>query len=61
MENLKRLIRFPGIGMYLRVIFRNADKELKDKMNIWFLKLKLCLYYENYYLEDIVLSAQGIV
>lgn len=61
MENLKRLIRFPVIGMYLRVIFRNADKELKDKMNIWFLKLKLCLYCENYYLEDIVLSAQGIV
>ena len=53
--------RFPVIGMYLRVIFRKADKELKDKMNIWFLKLKLCLYYENYYLEDIILGAQGIV
>lgn len=53
--------RFPIMGMYLRVIFRKAEMELKDKMNIWFLKLKLCLYYENYYLEDMVLSAQGIV
>lgn len=48
--------KFPVMGMYLRVIFRKAEDKLKDSIIIWMLKLKLSLYYENYYLEDMILS-----
>lgn len=50
----------PELGMYLRVVARKADEKLKESISIWFLKLKMCLYYDNYYLEDIVLSVGEI-
>ena len=56
MDDNYLLERFPAMGMCLRVIFRKADEKLKDSIIIWTLKLKLSLYYNNYYLEDIILS-----
>lgn len=47
---------FPKLGMFLRVIYRKGSVELKDDINIWFLHLKSSKYYDNFYLEDMVLN-----
>lgn len=46
----------PSIGMYLRVIYRKCDDDLKDEINNWVKDLERENYYNSYYLEDIVLS-----
>ena len=46
----------PSIGMYLRVSYRKGDDIVKGEVNSWIEELKKDNYYNNYYLEDIILS-----
>lgn len=48
--------KFPYIGLALRVIYRKSDNQTKLEINEWISKLELDNYYNNLYLEDIVLS-----
>ena len=43
------------MGMLLRIVYRKADNELKTEINNWKQELKDHNYYDNYYLEDIIL------
>lgn len=47
---------FPTMGMFLRVINRKSNDELKTLINKWCNHLKENNYYNNYYLEDIILG-----
>ena len=51
----------PKIGMFLRVTYRKADESIKEKINEWVSKLQLENFYNNYYLEDIMLSIKSIL
>ena len=51
---------FPTIGMFLRVTYRKADNNLMGTINDWLLKLHSNNYYDNYYLEDIVLNTFAV-
>ncbi|NLA32827.1 MAG: hypothetical protein GX864_02670 [Mollicutes bacterium] len=44
------------IGMYLRIIIRKSTEILKNEINEWKQNLEENNYYNNIYLEDIVLS-----
>ncbi len=46
----------PKIGMFLRVIYRKSNKSLKDSINSWTKSLEKEDYYNNVYLEDIILT-----
>lgn len=46
----------PRIGMFLRVMYRKANIEIKNEINNWINSLKQINYYNNYYLEDTILS-----
>lgn len=46
----------PTIGMYLRVTYRKANDTIKKQIEQWMLELEKEKYYNNYYLEDIILS-----
>lgn len=46
----------PSIGMYLRVSYRKGDNIVKEEVNSWIEELEKENYYNNYYLEDIILS-----
>ena len=46
----------PSIGMYLRVSYRKGDDIVKGEVNSWIEELKKDNYYNNYYLEDIILN-----
>lgn len=50
----------PNIGMFLRVIYRKSDEQLKEKINEWIAELEAQNFYNNYYLEDIMLSIKSI-
>lgn len=50
----------PSIGMFLSVIYRKSDNQIKEKINEWISELKLKNFYDNYYLEDIMLSIKNI-
>ena len=45
-----------SIGMYLRVSYRKGDNIVKEEVNSWIEELEKENYYNNYYLEDIILS-----
>lgn len=47
---------FPLIGMNLRIVYRKSSEEQKTIINKWIEKLESNDYYENIYLEDIVLT-----
>lgn len=47
---------FPNLGMYLRIIYRKVDEKGKNDIDNWILKLNSANYYDNCYLEDIILS-----
>ena len=47
---------FPNLGMYLRIIYRKVDEKGKNDIDNWILKLDSANYYDNCYLEDIILS-----
>lgn len=46
---------FSKLGMFLRIINRKCDEELKQEITDWCIKLEDQNYYNNFYLEDIVL------
>lgn len=46
----------PSIGMFLRVAYRKAGDETKAEITAWINELEKENYYNNYYLEDIVLN-----
>ena len=46
----------PKIGMFLRVIFRKSTKVVKDNINTLIKDLEKVDYYNNVYLEDIILT-----
>lgn len=46
----------PKIGMFLRVIYRKCDSMTKDNINKWIENLERNNCYNNYYLEDIIVS-----
>lgn len=46
----------PSIGMFLRVAYRKANEEIKEEISTWVNSLEQDNYYNNYYLEDIVLN-----
>ena len=47
---------FPLIGMNLRIVYRKSSDDQKNIINKWIEKLESNDYYENIYLEDIVLT-----
>lgn len=46
----------PNIGMFLRVTYRKANDDIKQEILSWVNKLEKEYYYNNYYLEDIMLN-----
>lgn len=48
------------IGMYLRILYRKANDELKKEVENWIKTLVDNNYYDNYYLEDIIITAQNV-
>lgn len=57
LNNWQELINsFPLLAMYLRIIYRKSDEELKTTIDIWMKILKKRNYYDCVYLEDIVLE-----
>lgn len=47
---------FPKIGMFLRVVYRKSNKALKDKINALIKEIEKADYYNNVYLEDVILT-----
>lgn len=47
---------FAVVGMYLRIIYRKGNKEVKDLLLDWIKILEENGYYDNVYLEDAVCS-----
>lgn len=48
----------PVIGMLLRIIYRKANDETINDINIWINKLEKNNYYGSLYLEDTILSVK---
>ena len=48
----------PVIGMLLRIIYRKANNETINDINIWINKLEKNNYYGSLYLEDTILSVK---
>jgi len=52
---------FPKLGMFMRITYRKGDDKVRDNINEWVNHLKEINYYDNCYLEDIILSTlQGV-
>ena len=51
---------FPVISMYLRVIYRKCDNNLKEKMNSWIEELQKNNYYNNLFLEDAIIMIMDV-
>lgn len=49
------LQKIPLLGMYLRIINRKCDMKLKNKIEEWTEILKDNNYYDNLYLEDMII------
>ena len=47
--------QFPYLGMFLRIIYRKCDFSLRKDIKNWTLELESKNYYNNLYLEDIVI------
>ena len=48
----------PNIGMLLRVTYRKSNEHIKNKIKEWICELQAQNFYNNYYLEDIILSVK---
>ena len=46
--------QFPTLGMLLRIIYRKCDEKTKQDLQSWIIELENNNYYNNLYLEDIV-------
>lgn len=60
LNNSELLEIFPHLGMNLRVIFRKADDNLEQIISEWFVNLIKNNFYQNLYLEDIILTITNI-
>ena len=49
----------PLMGMFLRVVDRKINNDDKIELLEWINKLKSNNYYDNYYLEDVILSVEN--
>ena len=47
---------YPSLGMYLRIIYRKCNVTLQTVINKWIKDLKAKEYYNNIYLEDIIIT-----
>lgn len=47
---------FPKLGMFMRITYRKGDDKVRDNINEWVNHLKENNYYDNCYLEDMILS-----
>lgn len=46
----------PSVGMYLRVTYRKSNDDIRNEIKNWVMELEKENYYNNYYLEDIILN-----
>ena len=46
------------LGMFLRITYRKSNEEVKNSIDEWINMLKNKNFYNNYYLEDIMLSVK---
>ena len=53
-------IYYQALECFLRVTYRKSDEQIKEKINEWISELELKNFYNNYYLEDIMLSIKSI-
>lgn len=49
----------PKIGIFLRVIYRKCDPTTKDNIDKWIEHLERNKYYNNYYLEDVIVTLEN--
>ena len=47
---------YSTLGMYLRIIYRKCNNEIKKNINLWIKELEKENYNNNIYLEDIILT-----
>lgn len=59
-EDESLIKNFPVISMYLRVIYRKCDNNLKEKMNSWIEELQKNNYYNNLFLEDAIIMIMDV-
>ena len=45
--------------MFLRISFRDCDEHIKDTIRKWLTLLSNNNYYNNLYLEDVILTLQS--
>lgn len=50
--------QFPTIAMYLRIIYRKGDANVKSNINEWIKILEENNYYNSLYLEDAILTIE---
>lgn len=48
------------VGLFLRVIYRRGEESTKKNITDWSNSLKENYYYDNYYLEDVILTLKNI-
>lgn len=46
----------PSLAMYLRVTYRKSNDNIKENIDKWIKHLEDNNYYDNFYLEDMILS-----
>lgn len=49
---------FAIVGMNLRIVYRKCDEKLRKEIDVWFKYLKENKFYDNFYLEDVVISVK---
>ena len=48
----------PSIAMYLRICYRNSDELLEEKIENWINSVVENNYYDNVYIEDMIISME---
>ncbi len=50
---------FLKLGMFLRIVYRKSNGETRKDIDEWITRLENKKFYDNYYLEDIMLSIKS--
>ena len=45
---------FPKIAMFIRVIFKNCNSEVKEEMIVWAINIENNGYYNSIFLQDVI-------